>query len=116
MKKILEREDFHTDTDLILIQTKKKKEDEIYSTPYTLLDLDYDISDVADRLRELTLQEYSETLIDRENADPPLLFVFGKDINGREVYIKLKMKGNQQKYVLCVSFHYAKEKMTFPYA
>ena len=81
-----------------------------------MLDLDYDISDVADRLRELTLQEYSETLIDKDNTESPLLFVFGKDINGREVYIKLKMKGNQQKYVLCVSFHYAKEKMTFPYA
>lgn len=48
--------------------------------------------------------------------NPPLLFVFGKDINGRLVYVKLKIKGNNKKRVLCVSFHYAKEPMKFPYA
>ena len=38
------------------------------------------------------------------------------DINSKLVYVKLKIKGDQQRHVLCVSFHYAKEKMTFPYA
>lgn len=99
MKAILEKEDFN-----------------IFSTPYTLLDLDYDISDVVDRLKELTIEEYSETKIDKDNLDPPLLFVFGKNINNKQVYVKLKMKGDQPRHVLCVSFHYAKEKMLFPYA
>lgn len=116
LKSILENADFDIDTDLTLISKKKQGEDQKYSTPYTLLDLDYDTDDVVERLKELTVEEYSETKIDKDNLNPPLLFVFGKDINGKLVYIKLKIKGDQQRHVLCVSFHYAKEKMTFPYA
>lgn len=63
----------------------------------------------------MTVKEYSETLIDQDNDAPPLLFVFGKDINQRLVYIKLKIKSEKKK-VLCVSFHYAKWEMKFPYA
>ena len=78
LKSILENADFDIDTDLTLISKKKQGEDQKYSTPYTLLDLDYDTEDVVERLKELT--------------------------------------GDQQRHVLCVSFHYAKEKITFPYA
>lgn len=116
LQSILNKANFDIDTDIILIRAKKKKEDEQYSTPYTLLDLDYDTYDVIDRLKELTIKDYSETLIDRDDINPPLLFVFGKDINNKQVYVKLKIKGDQSRYVLCVSFHYAREKMLFPYA
>ena len=116
LQKLLERENFDINTDITLIIKKKQGEDQRYSTPYTLLDLDYDIEDVVNRLKELTVEEYSETKIDTDDVNPPLLFVFGKDINGKIIYIKLKIKGNQQKYVLCVSFHYAKDKITFLYA
>ena len=54
--------------------------------------------------------------IDKDDINPPLLFVFGKDIEEKLIYIKLKVKNKTQKHVLCVSFHYAKEKMIFPYA
>lgn len=99
-----------------MIKKRKTGDDVRYSTPYTLLDLDYDTEDVVDRLKELTVEEYSETKIDKDDLDPPLLFVFGKDIKGRLVYVKLKIKGDQKKHILCVSFHYAKGKMQFPYA
>ena len=115
LKEFLEREDFDIDSDFILIK-KKKTNDEAHSTPYTLLDLDYDTWDVVSRLRELTVAEYSETKIDKDDFNPPLLFVFGKDINRRLVYIKVKIKGDQNRHVLCVSFHYAKDRMIFPYA
>lgn len=117
LKEFLEGKDFDIDHDLILIK-KKKIDDEEYSTPYTLLDLDYDSEDVVNRLKELTVAEYSETKIDKDDFNPPLLFVFGKDINRRLVYMKLKIKKkeNLRKHILCVSFHYAKEKMKFPYA
>ena len=75
-------------TDFILIR-KNKQEDKEHSTPYTLVDLEYDTEDVVDRLKELTVGEYSETKIDRDNS---------------------------KRIVLCVSFHYAKDKMMFPYA
>ena len=58
-------------------------------------DLDYDTEDVAERLKELTVAEYSETKIDTDDLNPPLLFVFGKDINSELVYIKVKIKGDQ---------------------
>lgn len=116
LKDLLGQDDFDTNTDMILIRKKKQGKDQIYSTPYTMLDLDYDIDDVIARLKELKLEEYSETKIDRDDVNPPLLFVFGKDINSKLVYVKLKIKGDQRKHILCVSFHYAKERMTFPYA
>ena len=115
LKALLGKESFDIDSDLTLIK-KKKPDDEEHSTPYTLLDLDYDTWDVVERLKELTVSEYSETKIDKDDLKPPLLFVFGKDINGKLVYVKLKIKGDQKRRVLCVSFHYARNPMTFPYA
>ena len=115
LKELLGKVDFDIDSDLMLIR-KKKPDDEEHSTPYTLLDLDYDAWDVVERLKELTVAEYSETKIDKDDLDPPLLFVFGKDINRKLVYVKLKIKGDQKKCILCVSFHYARDPMKFPYA
>ena len=115
LKELLGKEDFDIDTDLALIK-KKKIDDEEHSTPYTMLDLGYDTWDVVERLKELTVAEYSETKIDKDDLDPPLLFVFGKDINRKLVYVKLKIKGDQRRRVLCVSFHYARDPMKFPYA
>lgn len=105
---------FDIDNNMILISKKKTQEKEIYSTPYTILDLDYETSDIVERLKELTVQEYSETLYDRDDDNPPLLFVFGKDINCKKVYIKLKIKDFKKK-VLCLSSHYAEHAMNFPY-
>ena len=114
LKGLLGKDDFNIDSDFLLIK-KRKPDDEEHSTPYTILDLDYDIWDVVERLKELSVAEYSETKIDKDDLNPPLLFVFGKNINNKLVYIKLKIKGDNKKRVLCVSFHYAKEPMTFPY-
>lgn len=116
LKIFLDKDDFDINTDFTLIRKWKKGEDEKFSTPYTLLDLDYDMSDVVERLKELTVEEYSETKIDKDDLNPPALFIFGKYINNKLVYVKLKIKGDQQRYVLCVSFHYAKDIMNFPYA
>lgn len=115
LKVFLKEDDFDIDTDFVLIR-KNKKDDMVHSTTYTLLDLDYDIEDVVDKLKELTVEEYSETKIDKDDMNPPLLFVFGKNINKKLIYIKLKIKENKKKHVLCVSFHYAKDTMKFPYA
>ena len=113
---VLTNDSFREETDFILIRKKKKQEDERFSTPYTLLDLEYNTADVIHSIMELTVKEYSETLIDKDDIQPPLLFVFGKDISGRQIYIKLKIKDTDSRKIICVSFHYAKEKMLFPYA
>ena len=45
----------------------------------------------------MAVEEYSETKIDKDDLDPPLLFVFGKSINRKLVYIKLKIKGDKNR-------------------
>lgn len=113
--KILRSENFEIETDLTLIRSGKQGDRAQYSTSYTLLDLDYDAGDVVSRLKELCVEEYSETLVDRDDCHPPLLFVFGKVIRQRQVYIKLKIRG-EARHIICVSFHYAENPMLFPYA
>lgn len=114
LHKLLESDEFDINTDLNLIRKKKQGDDKKFSTSYTLLDLDYNVDDVVNRLKELRVEEYSETKIDKDDVNPPILFVFGKAINGRLIYVKLKIR-DQQKQVVCVSFHYAKDKMEFPF-
>lgn len=116
LKTLLQTEEFDSAKNLVLVKKRKACPDQCYSTPYTLVDLDYDEDDVIERLKELSVAEYSETKIDRDDLNPPLLFVFGKKINGKLVYIKLKIRDDENTVILCVSFHYAKEKMKFPYA
>ena len=53
LHKLLESDDFDINTDLNLIRKKKQGDDQEFSTPYTLLDLDYDAEDVVNRLKEL---------------------------------------------------------------
>lgn len=115
LQKVLEDSNFDIDSNFILIQSRKSGSKEQFSTPYTLIDLEYDVEDVVERLKELTIGEYCETLFDKNDNHPPLLYVFGKQINSQLVYIKLKIKERKKKYVLCVSFHYAEHNMTFPY-
>lgn len=115
LHKLLESDDFDINTDLNLIRKKKHGNDQKFSTPFTLLDLDYNAEDVVERLKELKVEEYSETKIDKDDVNPPILFVFGKEINDKLIYVKLKIR-DQRKQVVCVSFHYVKDKMKFPYA
>ena len=107
--------DFDIDQQYFLIRTHK--EDKKYSTPFTLLDLEYDDEDVIETLKNLTIEEYSHTLFDRDNDNPPLLYVFGKIIQGRLVYIKFKLRtlDEGKGVIICISFHYAKEPLEFSY-
>lgn len=113
LKGILQDKNFDIQKDFLLI--KSRKEEMKYSTKYTMVQLEYDVADIVECIQELMIKDYSETLLDRDDDNPPLLFVFGKIINKRQIYIKLKIKGEKNKKVLCVSFHYAKWKMEFPY-
>lgn len=41
------------------------------------------------------------------------MWVFGKDVKKKEVYIKISM-GDQSSSVICISFHVAEHKMKYP--
>lgn len=113
LKMILFAPGFDADRDFTLIRSRKETGKEQYSTYFTLLDLEYDTEDVIEQLRTLTLEEYSETLFDRDDSSPPLLF--GRNIHNRQIYIKIKIRETLAHHVLCVSFHYAEHEMNFPY-
>jgi hypothetical protein len=51
------------------------------------------------------------------DADRPgLVWVFGKEINGVNIYIKLKTaQVKEEKIAKCLSFHFAKFPLCFPY-
>lgn len=114
LKRILGDSAFQIDRNLFFNSKKKEGEKEQFSTAYTMVDLDYDAYDVIERLKELAVHEYSHTLFDRDNDNPPLLFVFGKDIQERIIYIKLKIREGKKK-IICVSFHYAEYVLEYPY-
>ena len=42
------------------------------------------------------------------------MWVFGKDIKGRELYIKI-MISNVCGQTICISFHLAEKKLTYPF-
>lgn len=115
LKCTITNESFNADTDFILIRKDKSDTDTVFSTTYTLIDLSFDYLDVLDVLCDLRVDEYSETVFDNNDSDPILLHVFGKEINNRLIYIKLKIRQAKSKCIICVSFHYAKNRMIFPY-
>ena len=115
LKRVLKSDIFNADSDFILISKSKLGDDYEHSTKYTLIDLEYDASDVINELLSLSVENYSLSLVDRDNADPLWLHVFGKYINDRLVYIKFKIRHSPKVVVICVSFHYAKDELKFPY-
>lgn len=107
VRSIFESEQPEKMDNLYLIITTKTQD--------TLLDLNFDVRDVIKELTSLELCNYSETLLDKDNNNPPKLYVFGKEIKGKEVYIKFKIREMESKKVICVSFHYSEHKMKYRY-
>ena len=114
---VLDSKEFDINKDVTFILSTKRDEMMIYSNYYTIADLEYDVSDVVDRIKEITVKDFSERIVDVDDLDPPALFVFGKKINKKEVYIKLKIRDKGKKgHILIVSFHYAEHQMVYPFA
>lgn len=104
---LLSSEDFNIDQDLWISYRNKNRS--------TILALNYSREDICKRLLELTISDYYETVFDSDAVEEPkLLFVFGKEIQRKQIYIKLKITENNRK-VICISFHKAEEQMAFPY-
>lgn len=65
-------------------------------------------------LEKLNVQEYSEGPIAEILYGGSAMWVFGKTIKKREVYIKITM-GAVGASVICISFHLAEYKMNYPF-
>ena len=80
----------------------------------TLLDLEMTTAGRNTVLKSLVRQDYSHgPMLDTLNGGPAM-WVFGKMVRGREIYIKITMgiKGAQ---VICISFHTSEYPMKYPY-
>ena len=92
MNRILSAPAFDIEKNLQLIINSKDEEDFFFSTKYTLADLEYDADDVVEILKILKVEDFSHTLLDKGNLDPPYMLVFSKFIQFKEVYIKIKVR------------------------
>lgn len=64
-------------------------------------------------LEELTAMDYSEGPI-KDWDRGPSLWVFGKELKARELYIKITLGMSREGQVVCISFHPAEHPMKFP--
>lgn len=105
IKKIINDEKFDISKQFILDKRKNDFSNSIYSNLNTILYLQYSLKDVVNELKELTFQDYYETIIDVVGKEC-LLYVFKKKIKGENIYIKLTIR--REKIIFCISFHISK--------
>jgi hypothetical protein len=86
----------------------------------TLTSLGYTDDDVECEILSLHIENYSEGPKEDDKRYKQPVWVFGKIIQGREIYIKVKVKdlsqeGDKELNVLCLSFHDPKWLINYPY-
>ena len=79
-----------------------------------LLDLEFRPIDRNIVLQALEIKDYSEGPVEEKIYGGADMWVFGKTIKKREVYIKITM-GSIGSSVICISFHLAQHKMNYPF-
>lgn len=65
-------------------------------------------------IKNLVVEDYSHTITDNLLYGYGEMWVFGKDLNEEEIYIKISL-GKADKSTICISFHKAEQKMVYPY-
>lgn len=65
-------------------------------------------------IKTLVVEDYSHTITDSLLNGYGEMWVFGKELNGEEIYIKISL-GKTNKSTICISFHIAEQKMQYPY-
>ncbi|MFI3293829.1 MAG: toxin [Rikenellaceae bacterium] len=65
-------------------------------------------------IKEIKVEDYSEGPIVNTLNQMGDMWVFGKNIQGEEIYIKISM-GISNCSTICISFHIAEHPMKYPY-
>jgi len=79
----------------------------------TLAELEINIYKCIKVLENLKIEDYSEGPIEDKLNYYGEMWVFGKIVKGREVYIKISI-GKSNSNAICISFHIAEHPMTYP--
>lgn len=80
----------------------------------TLLDLELSVNDVKEIIRNLKPANYVEGPVPDTLYKGPSLWVFGREIKGREIYIKVTI-GPPNAEAICISFHHAEFPLKHPF-
>ena len=65
-------------------------------------------------VRSIEVKDYVQgPIIDELNMGSEM-WVFGRDVNSREVYIKITL-GGENRQTICISFHVAEHPLTYPF-
>jgi fatty acid/phospholipid biosynthesis enzyme len=88
--------------------------DERGKNTQTLADLEIRPADRVKIIREISAIDYSEGPLEERLYQGSSMWVFGKEVKSKEVYIKITM-GAAGSGVLCISFHIADRPMNFPF-
>jgi len=79
----------------------------------TFLELELTTFSCIKVLENLKIDDYSEGPITDKINNYGELWVFGKQVKGKEVYIKISM-GHPSSSTICISFHIAEYPITYP--
>lgn len=79
----------------------------------TLADLEITALYRKEIIENITSQDYSEGPLEEKMLQGAKMWVFGKTVKKKEVYIKITL-GNENQPVVCISFHLAKHPMNYP--
>lgn len=94
----------------------------VFTNAYTIAELfpdDPPEKVLREELACLKVQDYIETVKDKNFPKRSALWVFGKRYNGRDVYIKFRVEIIQRNHILVLSFHFSTipfTEMFFPFA
>ena len=78
-----------------------------------LFDLEISRLERLEIVESIVTEDYSEGPIPDELNNGADMWVFGKDVNGAEVYIKITLGGYNGR-AICISFHRAEHPMKYP--
>ncbi|WP_297338469.1 hypothetical protein [Algoriphagus sp.] len=92
--------------EIIFIDRPKNKQ--------SLLDLEIRPVDREKFIDQLTVEDFSEGPLPEDWYGSKEMWVFGKGIKGREVYIKICL-GAPNSNLICISFHIAAYPMKYPF-
>lgn len=110
----------HNEVELFLNQFKVKLEvfgvfflDGREKNYQALLDLNISRFERLEIVKSIQVEDYSEGPIQDLLNNYGEMWVFGKDVDGQEVYIKITM-GKPNLKAICISFHKAEYPMNYP--
>ena len=80
----------------------------------TLHDLEISPAKRKEIINSLKVEDYSQGPLNEKMCSFLTMWIFGKQVKNKEVYIKMSM-GTENNGAICISFHIAEHPMNYPF-